>query len=256
MTRASPFWNFFRSLSFFNLSPCWRKRAPRLTYLLKSVTSGAAFPIATISTIGITDFSTKNTVRQFVKVFRWFFSLLQLMFNRTSLLNAHNLDKISFNLDPHERYHGPISRNAAEYLLSSGINGSFLVRESESSPGQRSISLRWNFQIGQNPHHDRRQYHRHQDHRSQGSWCNVLSGLRAESTTTGYSRARRMLMWDLALSPSSSFWRSFSLRSSFIPHICHRHHRRCLCKKFLSGVNFSRLSEKMHMNIWLFQRHF
>lgn len=30
-----------------------------------------------------------------------------------------------------------------EYLLSSGINGSFLVRESESSPGQRSISLRY-----------------------------------------------------------------------------------------------------------------
>ena len=35
-----------------------------------------------------------------------------------------------------------VFRNAAEYLLSSGINGSFLVRESESSPGQRSISLR------------------------------------------------------------------------------------------------------------------
>ena len=40
------------------------------------------------------------------------------------------------------RYHGPVSRSYAEYLLSSGINGSFLIRESESSPGQMSISLR------------------------------------------------------------------------------------------------------------------
>ena len=31
---------------------------------------------------------------------------------------------------------------------------------------------------------------------------------------------------------------------SNIPHICHRHHRRCLCKNFLLGVNFSRFSEK------------
>ena len=40
-----------------------------------------------------------------------------------------------------------------------------------------------------------------------------------------------------------------------IPHICHRHHRRCLCKNFLSGVYFSRLSEK-NAYILLFQRHF
>ncbi|BFZ05522.1 hypothetical protein BsWGS_08561 [Bradybaena similaris] len=49
---------------------------------------------------------------------------------------ANSVDKFSW-------YHGPISRNASEYLLSSGINGSFLVRESESSPGQRSISVRF-----------------------------------------------------------------------------------------------------------------
>ena len=31
---------------------------------------------------------------------------------------------------------------------------------------------------------------------------------------------------------------------TIIPHICHRHHRQCLCKIILSGVKFSRLNEK------------
>ncbi|XP_055357949.1 tyrosine-protein kinase Abl-like isoform X2 [Paramacrobiotus metropolitanus] len=47
------------------------------------------------------------------------------------------------NLESYSWYHGKISRNTAEFLLSSGINGSFLVRESESNEGQWSISLRY-----------------------------------------------------------------------------------------------------------------
>ncbi len=39
-------------------------------------------------------------------------------------------------------YHGAIHRSYAEYLLNSGITGSFLVRESESSFGKLTISLR------------------------------------------------------------------------------------------------------------------
>ncbi len=54
-------------------------------------------------------------------------------------------------------YHGNITRADAELSLSSGINGTFLVRESEGSPGQYSISLKcdgkvFHYRINVNPH--------------------------------------------------------------------------------------------------------
>ena len=39
-------------------------------------------------------------------------------------------------------YHKQITRSTAEWLLRNGINGSFLVRESESTAGQYSLSVR------------------------------------------------------------------------------------------------------------------
>ncbi|TGZ74131.1 hypothetical protein CRM22_001124 [Opisthorchis felineus] len=50
-------------------------------------------------------------------------------------------------LDMEKWYHGAIQRSYAEYLLNSGITGSFLVRESESKPGQLTISLRYEGRI-------------------------------------------------------------------------------------------------------------
>lgn len=47
------------------------------------------------------------------------------------------------SLDKHPWYHGQISRDTAEYLLSSGIDGSFLIRDSHTHPGSRSVSLRY-----------------------------------------------------------------------------------------------------------------
>ena len=35
-----------------------------------------------------------------------------------------------------------------------------------------------------------------------------------------------------------------------IPHICYRHHRKCLCKQILSGVQFSRLKNYLFNTFW------
>nr|XP_018668848.1 tyrosine-protein kinase ABL1-like [Ciona intestinalis]XP_018668849.1 tyrosine-protein kinase ABL1-like [Ciona intestinalis] len=51
------------------------------------------------------------------------------------------------SLNMHTWYHGAVSRAAAEYLLSSGINGSFLVRDSESCRGHLSVSVRFNASV-------------------------------------------------------------------------------------------------------------
>ena len=56
------------------------------------------------------------------------------------------------SLDSYAWYHGKIERVKAEYLLSSGINGSFLVRESETCANQLSISLRWEGRVYVSPH--------------------------------------------------------------------------------------------------------
>ena len=47
------------------------------------------------------------------------------------------------NLEKYSWFHGSITRAEAEICLSSEINGSFLVRESESKPGTFALSLRF-----------------------------------------------------------------------------------------------------------------
>ena len=47
--------------------------------------------------------------------------------------------------------------------------------------------------------------------------------------------------WDVAIPGNEREW---VWQVPFIPDICHRHHRRCLCKFFLPGVNFSKLNVK------------
>ena len=51
------------------------------------------------------------------------------------------------SLEKHSWFHGNITRAEAELSLSSGINGSFLIRESESKPGQFSISLKYDGRV-------------------------------------------------------------------------------------------------------------
>lgn len=46
------------------------------------------------------------------------------------------------SLQKYPWYHGPIQRSAAEYILRSEVEGAFLVRESESNPGQFCLSIK------------------------------------------------------------------------------------------------------------------
>ncbi|XP_011403964.1 PREDICTED: tyrosine-protein kinase ABL1-like [Amphimedon queenslandica] len=61
---------------------------------------------------------------------------------QTGWLPASYIAKID-SLEKHSWFFGNITRAEAELNLGSGINGSFLIRESESKPGQYSISLRF-----------------------------------------------------------------------------------------------------------------
>ena len=88
------------------------------------------------------------------------------------------------------------------------------------------------------------------------SWCNdvmMVEMMRKELTAKVASRipcqeSQHNQLTQMRSQSNCCRWTKFDFFLTFtIPHICHRHHRRCLCKNFLSGVNFSRLSEKMHI---------
>ena len=59
----------------------------------------------------------------------------------TGLVPMSSISVIN-NLEIHPWYHGNITRAEAEFTLSSEVNGSFLVRNSESKPGKYAFSFR------------------------------------------------------------------------------------------------------------------
>lgn len=64
----------------------------------------------------------------------------------TGWLPASYIAKID-SLEKHSWFFGNITRAEAELSLGCGINGSFLLRESESKPGQFSVSLRYDGRV-------------------------------------------------------------------------------------------------------------
>ncbi|CAH8824920.1 unnamed protein product [Trichobilharzia szidati] len=58
------------------------------------------------------------------------------------IMDSSPLSLLEPSLLPYTWYHGAVSRQAGEHLLRSGITGSFLVRASESAPGQLSVTVR------------------------------------------------------------------------------------------------------------------
>ena len=64
---------------------------------------------------------------------------------------ANHLLPIKPTAEPLNWYHGMLTKSNAEFILSKGVNGSFLVRDSESSPDKMTISV----------HFDGKVYHYH-----------------------------------------------------------------------------------------------
>jgi abelson tyrosine-protein kinase 1 len=70
-------------------------------------------------------------------------SRVRLQNGQTVFLPQNNIAPIE-SIDKHPWYHGRMSHIRAETILNSGINGSFLVRESQSNAGQLSLCVRFN----------------------------------------------------------------------------------------------------------------